>query len=127
MSTRANIVLLELGNKIWLYHHCDGYPSYLGDLLGKYLNRVVKQTGRFATDIANELIKCDSVLGTDDDGFELTNDRHGDIEYLYSINLETRTLTVDAMEPYGTHHVQLYRYCWDDDPKEFLEWCKTRK
>ena len=43
MSTRANILIQELGKSIWVYHHWDGYPEYLGAKIMKLLVEIVKK------------------------------------------------------------------------------------
>lgn len=87
MSTRANIVLEQMGDHIWIYHHSDGYPSYLGDFLMRFMATKHRADYSDIYDIANELFK-----NKDDDGFKLTHRRHGDIEYLYIINIENKTI-----------------------------------
>lgn len=89
MSTRCNIKLIEKDRTIWLYHHHDGYPRYLGAfLLTKYHN-TFQNNDRYIDiyDIANELIK-----DSKDDEFELTSGMHGDIEYLYEIDVDKREI-----------------------------------
>lgn len=85
MSTRCNIVVKEGNKKVYLYHHCDGYPSGVGiDLLDKNL------FNKWYYDISyivNKLIKA-----TDDDGYEYTSGIHGDIEYLYVINVKKKEI-----------------------------------
>lgn len=89
MSTRCNIKLIEKDQIIWLYHHHDGYPRYLGAFLLTKYNDTFKDKNKYidAFDLANELIK-----DKDDDEFELTNGIHGDIEYLYEIDIDKREI-----------------------------------
>ena len=68
MSTRANIVLQETGYTLWLYHHCDGYPSYLGSKLMQIMEKH-KSDYDDIFDIANEIGDiqvCDELFGTVD-------------------------------------------------------------
>lgn len=99
MSTRANIILKTAGSSdVWLYHHWDGYPSCLGHNLMVFL----KANGNNAnmwyninTSLANDLIKN---KGINDDGYELTHGQHGDIEYLYEVDTDAKTITAYAVE-----------------------------
>lgn len=87
MSTRANIVLQEKGSTLWLYHHFDGYPAYLG----KKLMDIMLQHQRDYSDIfdiANEMIK-----DKEDDDFEITKGQHGDIAYLYLIDIPDKKIS----------------------------------
>ena len=87
MATRANIVLREKGHTLWLYHHCDGYPAYLGN---KLMDIMSKHQTDYADifDIANEMIKDE-----EDSGFEITKSQHGDISYLYLIDIEDKVIS----------------------------------
>jgi len=89
MSTRCNIKIVEGNDTIWLYHHHDGYPRYLGAfLLTKFYERFKDKTQHLGiNEIANELIH-DKV----DDEFEPTTGMHGDIEFLYEINADTQEI-----------------------------------
>lgn len=95
MATRANIKIIEGDKVTWLYHHWDGYPKYLGAFLLWRLYNKLENTNHYidTCDIVNGLLK-DKV----DDGFEYTTDMHGDIEYLYEVNIDNRTLKCFEME-----------------------------
>lgn len=117
MSTRANIILEEMGNHLWLYHHSDGYPSYLGEYLMKFMATKHKKDYADIYDIANELFKL-----SEDSGFELTSQRHGDIEYLYIINIENKT--IECMKTvfdsrYKDESLCIAKY---DDDKDIQKW-----
>ena len=87
MSTRCNIIVKDKYDKFWLYHHCDGYPEGVGaDLVKRFQGLFEKDEKYFAEDICNELIKDSS------DNYELTGGEHGDIEYLYTLDLERKEL-----------------------------------
>ena len=68
MSTRAHVIIKEWENQIHLYHHCDGYPSYLGDALMKIMQKHKEHKWLDIYELANEMIK-----NKEDDGFEITN------------------------------------------------------
>jgi hypothetical protein len=97
MSTRCNILIKSEGADIYLYHHCDGYPTLCG--VGTQL-RILASAGAFTqmTRGANHLVKgnferfakkvnvspelfrqCD---------YEITDMEHGDIEYLYTVSFD---------------------------------------
>ena len=81
MGTRANINLIHGDTNIWLYRHYDGYLSETGYNLAsllihnpnfkKFFNSLISQKYN-----ANEINNAEPV-------YEITNGRHGDIEYLY--------------------------------------------
>ena len=122
MSTRANIILEEMGNHLWLYHHCDGYQSYLGDTLMKFMVTKHKKDYADIYDIANELFKDNY-----DTGFELTSQRHGDIEYMYIINIENKTIECIKTEfdnRYNDKSLCKVKYNDDEDIQKWYEFCK---
>lgn len=97
MSTRANIKIIEGDKVTWLYHHWDGYPSYLGAFLLYRLGDKFKNENYCidTCDIVNKLIKDKA-----DNGFEYTDQMHGDIEYLYEIDVKAKTIKC-----FETHYV----------------------
>lgn len=110
MATRANIKIIEGDKVTWLYHHWDGYPEYLGAfLLWRLYNRLENTNYYIDTGyIVNGLLKDKA-----DDGFEYTTDMHGDIKYLYEVNIDNRTLRCFEMEfvenpnEKGTYEIKL--------------------
>lgn len=121
MSTRANILLLETGNKLWIYHHSDGYPSYLGDALMKIMQKHKEHKWLDIYELANEMIKNEQ-----DDGFEITNDRHGDIEYIYIINVEEQSIvcrktSFDSI--YNDTTIIEAKYSNDEDIQKWFDFC----
>lgn len=84
MSTRCNIIIKRKGYKAILYHHFDGYLEGVGQDLVNKLSDVQNWNW---DDIANCLLK-----DRHDDGYELTSCIHGDIEYLYTIDVEKQTI-----------------------------------
>ena len=88
MSTRCNIIVKDDENKVYLYHHHDGYPSGVGvDLLKKFYKRFKDGNYIYMEDVVNELIK-----DKNDDEYEYTTGLHGDIEYVYEIDTSARTI-----------------------------------
>ena len=85
MSTRATIKLTyQAGNTIQLYHHCDGYPEYMGKLLESFCNTAffMKYSAGIDTAMYN-LLKMEKHFEFEDDKI-----RHGDIEYIWYVKLE---------------------------------------
>lgn len=89
MSTRCNIKVFDNNHEVMLYHHCDGYPEYVGKNLFEKFGEKLKNKDcyLYVDDIVNGLIK-----DKEDDGYEWTTGLHGDIEYLYEIDLINREL-----------------------------------
>ena len=121
MSTRANIRITDGYDTLWFYRHSDGYPeSEHGVLkfLEPFMDRLKDGTIRNnAMQAAGWLI----VLGRDamlrsHNGYdasmrktidsmynwkvgliEPTTERHGDIDYLYTIDLKNQTLEYEKV------------------------------
>lgn len=130
MSTRATIIIREKDAAgkpmdIRLYHHSDGYPEGVGADLKRYLAGYSKRVdnphgisfGWSAEDIATEIvqggIKTSVSLDNDDEqhsdmGYEVANCQHGDEEYGYIIDCDTKTLTC--------YYLNLDQYDWTDAP-----------
>ena len=89
MSTRATILIRSdrQNEKVRIYHHSDGYPEGLGRDLKEYLKGVKRW---HVYDIANDIIK--GKCGKKDDGYELTPCQHGDEDYAYLIDCDTRSI-----------------------------------
>lgn len=90
MSTRAAIIIKDETNSIRLYHHHDGYVSGVGfDLLERYRKKLDDTAMCLdIEEIANELVKDSS------DEYEIAACLHGDEEYLYTIDIQNREITV---------------------------------
>lgn len=93
MSTRCNIIIKDKYNEFWLYHHHDGYPEGVGADLTKRMNSAFEKDLDLS-DVVNMLIK------DIDDEYEITTGEHGDIEYLYKIDVDRKTLSYQAV----SHH-----------------------
>lgn len=94
MSTRATILIKSKkeNEEIRIYHHCDGCPDGIGSDMKAYLKTIIQWD---VYEIANDLVKgkCGMVGGKPDSGYELTPCQHGDEEYAYLIDCDTKTLT----------------------------------
>lgn len=90
MSTRCEIHIYGKTTEpfIRLYHHHDGYPSVVGKfLIEEVYPKLMSSNADTAEDIAEFL--CIHPL---DEEFEHTEGVHGDIEYLYIINVLAKTI-----------------------------------
>lgn len=107
MSTRANIIIKDEYSKIILYRHSDGYPECAGedlkDFVKDYTNGLMRldamQSAGWLIVRGNKEYKAgekpsnDKFSGWKVGAYEPTTGIHGDIEYLYTIDLAKRTLT----------------------------------
>jgi len=101
MSTRCNIRVIDGSeNELWFYRHSDGYPSSVLPSLEPLMERlelghVRDNIGQFAGWI---ILLGHIEYGSKDNSwkvgaYEPTTTQHGDIEYLYTIDLGAKTLT----------------------------------
>jgi len=87
MCTRANIVIQDGAKRIYLYHHSDGYPDGIGVELDIFMQGRYFQTAE----------ECaEAIIGIENDNYELTTEIHGDIEFLYTIDLVKKTILCQA-------------------------------
>lgn len=83
MSTRCQVEVTDGDHKITLYHHTDGYPSYMLPLIKSAWKKYGKGwEGARVYKVASMLCAVDPTI------FEPLpyHDLHADIEYFYSIN-----------------------------------------
>lgn len=104
MSTRANIIIKDSHTELWFYRHSDGYPEGVMPTLKKFIDLIKKGTLRDdAMQSAGWLIifghneykvpdepsvKNDWKVGA----YEPTTGQHGDIEWLYTVDVEKMTI-----------------------------------
>lgn len=106
MSTRANIIVKDKYSKLWFYRHSDGYPEETMPTLNKFLDLI--KSGKIRSNpmqSAGWLI----VIGREDyhgntpvdkatdwkvGAYEPTDRQHGDIEYLYTVDLDKMTIDI---------------------------------
>ena len=121
MSTRCNIIVKdETGNRIYLYHHSDGYPEGVGTDLAHWAK--TRNWGKYcnsAHHIATALLKGlpSPFYGYEDRDYELTSGLHGDIDYFYIVNLYSNA----DPEKCGCA-IEAYRALW---PSEYAEYADT--
>ena len=116
MSTRANIVIKDGNEELWFYRHSDGYPEGAMPLLEKFMNAVKDKTIRnnitqasgwlillgaeeykVRADFTHENYKGIREKDWKVGSIEPTTGRHGDIEYLYTLDLETKTIKAEEV------------------------------
>ena len=116
MATRCNIRVIEDEHReMWFYRHCDGYPSSVlpsleplmeglrnGQLranLSQFAGWIIvtghheyfddEEEVAYRKEIGYQQWKCGA--------YEPTTGQHGDIDYLYTLDLRNKTLTYDKM------------------------------
>jgi hypothetical protein len=119
MSTRANIKITAEGEKpLWFYRHSDGYPEGALPTLNLFMDWLRKGLIRDNIDqAAGWLIVIGhkeyagerygpalfapgdpaTGMGWKVGAYEPTEGIHGDIEYLYTIDLTAKTLVIDEV------------------------------
>jgi hypothetical protein len=115
MSTRCNVLITDgFGHKLWFYRHSDGYPRGVRPTLQKFMkwvktgkirNNVGQATGWLVI-LGNEEYKAGSSPTQWKVGaYEPTTGQHGDIEYLYTIDLLKKTLLAEKVDFNGKKNV----------------------
>ena len=109
MSTRCQVIIKDEYAQLWFYRHCDGYPEGTLPTLKKFLSWVIDRRIR---DNVEQSAGWLVMLGAqeysvgDEPGHDIaisgwkvgayepcTPVRHDDIEYLYTIDLQAKTLS----------------------------------
>lgn len=105
MSTRANIIIKDEWDKLYFYRHSDGYPEVTLPSLNQFLDMVKEGKIR---DNASQSAGWLIIIGHEEyrqvredypehtewkvGAYEPTTNLHGDIEHLYVIDLEKKTI-----------------------------------
>jgi hypothetical protein len=101
MSTRCNLVVrYGREDSLIFYRYCDGYPAGVARTLGEFVGRVrldrirrnVEQACGWLIVLGREEYLPHSDPGWNVGTWEPSVALHGDIEYLYEIDLRTATL-----------------------------------
>ena len=125
MSTRANIKVIDGRDVLWFYKHEDGMPSGALPLLKKFMCKVANGEIRDNVSQAagwlilfgrNEMLASIRRLrkkGFDVSGSEWkigyiqpTVEQHGDIEFLYTLHLSNKTISVYKVDRSKTDLVE---------------------
>lgn len=103
MSTRANVVIKKTEKNgdvsyAQLYHHHDGMPDSLGNDLSEYMAEIGVMPDEEKKKVLEDPVSLAKWLSHDDrhDEYEYEGtsvNLHGDIEYLYVIDLTNKTIT----------------------------------
>lgn len=110
MSTRANIVVKDsFRARMWFYRHSDGYPRGALPLLAVFMqavadekirNNVGQSAGHLITLGAKEyegIYPPGSGMDWKVGAIEPTTGQHGDIEYMYILDLDKQTIEVKTV------------------------------
>jgi hypothetical protein len=113
MSTRANIKVIDGTEELWFYRHSDGYPEGAMPLLEEFMKHVKDGTIRDNISQASGWLVWLGAKEYDQKGpgmpgmyagyewkvgsIEPTTGQHGDIEYLYTIDLQAQTITIEEV------------------------------
>lgn len=102
MSTRCNILFKDGKEKLWFYRHSDGYPECAGKDLELFVKNytdnvyrlnIGQSAGHLIVRGHNEYAKYTHNLWKVG-AYEPTTGQHGDIDYLYTIDLQKRVLSI---------------------------------
>ena len=113
MATRCNIRVIEDEHReMWFYRHYDGYPSsvlpslepLMEGLRNGQLRANLSQFAGWLIVVGHYEYKDDDfdeadypLIGWKCGAYEPTTGQHGDIEYLYTLDLRSKTLTYDNL------------------------------
>lgn len=92
MSIRCSIIIKDHRNvRMVLYHRQNGGPSGVGDDLRSRVKALSMAFGKPSTvELANALVKNN--CGLNDDGYMVASEVHDYINYLYVVNLKTKSV-----------------------------------
>ena len=118
MATRCNILLTDAtGDEMWFYRHNDGYPEVVMSDLKRFLSWVknnhirnnVSQAGGWLIvmglppldgltgGLTPEIPRNDAYSSWKVGHYEPTTRQHDDINWLYTIDLEAKTITKEEV------------------------------
>lgn len=118
MSTKANIVVKSGREKLIFYKHSDGYPSHTMPILNEFLEMVkageirdnVSQSAGWLIELGRQSMLEENKKFNEEFGdgvmnhyswkvgsIEPTTCIHNDIEYLYTIDLNKKKITVKGV------------------------------
>lgn len=106
MSTRCNIKLVDGTDELWFYRHSDGYPKGAMPTLEEFMVNVINgnirdnlsQAGGWLIYYGAKEYGLHDPNGQDEysgwkvGSIEPTTGQHGDIEYLYTLDLVKKTI-----------------------------------
>lgn len=87
MATRSEVLIKSGKNHIYFYHHYDGYYEGVGaDLVEKFQEYAQKHEGRWE-------FSAEMHVKLELDKYELTSFMHGDLEFVYVVDIIEKTIT----------------------------------
>lgn len=111
MSTRCNIKLVSGPDVLWFYRHSDGYPGGAMPLLEEFMGHI--KSGAIRNNMSqsagwliylgakeygfHEPNELNTGMGWKVGSIEPTTEQHGDIEYLYTVDLQAQTITTEEV------------------------------
>lgn len=105
MATRCNIIVkgksCDKNVKAIIYRHWDGYPSCTGVELQDLLNKQ-------SADYINFDLFVNGLIIHESKSYEYSSSIHGDIEYLYTIDLTKRKIYVQTVGYDWEKSVQIF-------------------
>lgn len=93
MSTRCNVKIINGKDETWLYRHHDGYASQAG----KHLMLLADDAFGTIEDPLEMAAMIISDGKKNDVKYEFTDDMHGDIAYLYTIDLNECSVKMERV------------------------------
>lgn len=105
MGTRANIIITDGNSTLFFYRHSDGYPEETGKSLAEFVKGYAEKMRDNVVQSAGWLIIHGREEYSDQLGggyawkvgaYEPTDSLHGDVEYIYIIDLVAKTLECRA-------------------------------
>lgn len=95
MSTRCNVIIRQQGVQVVLYHHHDGYPEGVGmDLIERFGKNFRDEKAH----VLSLSYAVNALIKDQNDEYEWCLRLHGDIEYLYTVDLERKTIVCEAVD-----------------------------
>lgn len=94
MATRSNVIVKNAETKVQLYHHHDSYPEGVGRELQEEFFKSLSEDVAKKNDFLSSPSKAAEMLNEFSTAYEIEGEiwLHGDIEYLYVIDLEEETI-----------------------------------
>jgi len=102
MSTRSEVLFKDRRNKIYFYHHSDGYYEGVGKNLVELIKKHESIGGEWF--FTNELYQA---LAEND--YELNDFFHDDLDYVYVVDMKEKTI-IGMQALYTTFNSKLIDY-----------------
>ena len=109
MSTRCQVIVKDSYDEVWFYRHSDGYPEGVKETLSTFISWVkegkirdnAEQAAGWIVILGHVEYNVPNVPDTNDrfSGWKCgayepcSPEKHGDIEYLYTVDLDKKEVT----------------------------------